>query len=214
MAKKRIIRSEEYIAKLRMRKLSDEAKRKISEANKNPSKETRMKMSLARKGKKFSLEARQRMSKAQSGENNPNYGKHRPQYVKDAISKAQKGHKTSLETRKKISDANKGEKNGAWKNGARKHKYCFLFNNDFRLHIRKKFGYTCYLCGAKEPENRNHSVHHIDYNKNSICNGKEWGFVLLCTSCNVKANTNRWYWFNLLINYWLEISDCVYNGGI
>lgn len=47
------------------------------------------------------------------------------------------------------------------------------------------------------------SVHHIDYNKNSICNGKEWAFVTLCRSHHGKSNHNRWYWFNLLISYWL-----------
>ena len=180
------------------------------------SEETKSKMRDAwtRRDHTFSPKTRQKMSVARKGEKNPNYGKHRPEYVKNAISKAQKGHKTSLEVRKKISIANKGEKNGAWKNGARKHKYCFLFNNDFKLMIRKKFNYTCYLCNIKESGKRRHSVHHIDYNKNSICNGKEWGFVLLCTSCNVKANTNRYYWFNLLINYWLEISEYVYCGSI
>jgi hypothetical protein len=91
--------------------------------------------------------------------------------------------------------------NGNWHGGLSFKKYCFKFNNNFKKHIREKFNFRCYLCGSLE-NGRKHCIHHIDYNRNSICNGHEWAFVPLCISCHAETNYNRWYWFNLLINYW------------
>lgn len=104
-----------------------------------------------------------------------------------------------------IGDAERGEKHWNWRGGISK-KYCNKFNKKFKEYIRYKFNNRCYICG-KNDNKRRLSIHHIDYNKNSICNGKEWAFVPLCTSCHVKTNNNRWYWFNLLINYWAMNSD-------
>jgi hypothetical protein len=88
-----------------------------------------------------------------------------------------------------------------WKGGPQK--YCFKFNRRFKEHIREKFGRKCYLCETTEKENgRKLSVHHIDYNKNSICNGKEWAFVPLCDHHHAKSTADWHYYFNLLINYW------------
>jgi hypothetical protein len=106
----------------------------------------------------------------------------------------------SEEHRKHIGDAERGEKNWHWR-GGHSPEYCSKFNNEFREYVRNKFDRECFLCGI--PENgRRLSVHHIDYNRNSICNGKEWAFVPLCVSCHIKTNNNRWHWFNLLICYW------------
>lgn len=113
-------------------------------------------------------------------------------------------HKYNIPIRDK-SENFSGSKNGNWKGGITEQKYCYKFNNSFKEYIRDKFNRTCYICGKTENElNKKLSVHHIDYNKSSICNGKEWAFVPLCASCHSKTNGNRWYWFNLLINYWLD----------
>lgn len=99
--------------------------------------------------------------------------------------------------------ATKGKNNPRWLGGKSYERYCFKFNDEFKEHIREKFGRKCYLCSTTEAENkRKLSVHHIDYAKNSICNGKEWAFVPLCVKHHAASNYNRWYWFNLLINYW------------
>ena len=197
------------IAKFYTRKLSEEHKQKLR--NKIVSEETRLKMSIAGKGRKLSEETRKRMSDARMGDKNPNYGKHRPDSVKSAISKAQKGRVPSLETRNKISCANKGEKNGAWKGGISFEPYCPKFNRRFREYIRDKFNRVCFICGKHESENIDSKgtkwkleVHHIDYDKVDICNGKSWPFVPLCLSCHCRTQHNRWYWFNLLINYWIK----------
>lgn len=106
------------------------------------------------------------------------------------------------------------EKNPRWLRGISFGKYCFKFNKSFKEHIRNKFKRICFNCGKNELENKKKlHVHHIDYNKNSICNGKEWAFVPLCSSCHTSTNSNRWYWFNLLINYWAMNPEINFNCG-
>ena len=102
--------------------MSAEARRKIGEANKNPSEETRRKLSEAKKGKKLSTETRrklseakkgkklstehrQKISKSLKGENNYFYGKKHSAETRQKISKSLKGKKHSAETRQKISEA-------------------------------------------------------------------------------------------------------------
>jgi hypothetical protein len=92
-----------------------------------------------------------------------------------------------------------------WKGGKSFESYCFKFNERFKEYIREKFNRKCFICGKTEEENKRRlCVHHVDYNKNSICNGKEWAFVSLCTYHHNKTNFDRWYWFNLLIYYWIN----------
>ena len=90
--------------------MTDEHKRKISEARKGKthSDGTRKKMSEIRKknpikyweGKKMSLEIRKKISEAQRGEKGNNWGK-----------------TASEETKRKMSKAHKGEKSHFWKGG-------------------------------------------------------------------------------------------------
>jgi hypothetical protein len=177
------------------RKFSPEsiAKMCIAQSGKYVSPETCAKISeAARRRPRRSTEDCAKMSERMKGEGNPMYGKKR--------------HHT-LETRKKMSESKKGEKNPGWIDGRGRRKYCFKFDHVFKDNQREKFGYVCFECGKPEPTGcfyKHHGPHHIDYNKGAICNGKEWGFVLLCRSCNVKANTNRYYWFNKYISYWIE----------
>ena len=80
------------------RTFSEEHRRRLSEANKNPSAQTRRKMSEAHKGKVLSAKHRRNISESMKGEKNHNFGK-----------------SPSKETRRKISESNtglhKGEKN-------------------------------------------------------------------------------------------------------
>lgn len=69
---------------------SEETKKKISEANKNPSIETRQKMSESAKGKVLSEKTRKKISDAESGEKHWNYGKAMKENVKEALSIARK----------------------------------------------------------------------------------------------------------------------------
>jgi endogenous inhibitor of DNA gyrase (YacG/DUF329 family) len=88
---------------------SEETKKKISDANKHPSEETRKKMSDAHRGKHRSEETRKKISEAKKGGNNPNYGKHRSEETKKKISDTNKGKRRSEETKKKMSDVQKGK---------------------------------------------------------------------------------------------------------
>ena len=181
--------------------VSDDARKAISDANrgnqsqlgrKHTEEECR-KMSAARKGispwnknKTFSEESRQKMSNARKGKEPWNKGK---------------SGVYSKETLEAFSEAKRGEKSIHWSGGISFDPYCPKFNEAFKERVRDRFNRSCFLCGSIEI-GRKHCIHHIDYNKTSICNGKEWAFVPLCNSCHSKTNINRWYWFNLLINYW------------
>ena len=120
-----------------------------------------------------------------------------------------KNNSRKPEVRAKLSGSN----NHAWKGGVSERRYCYKFNEEFRKYIRDKFYNICFICGKSSKENnRNLDVHHIDYNKNSICKGHSWAFVPLCISCHSKTDFNRHYWFNLLINYWLDNLDIHLNN--
>ncbi len=112
-----------------------------------------------------------------------------------------------------VSDANKvaarGKDSPNWIDGSKYHVYCHLFNEQFKEYIREKFNRKCVLCFKPESENVTRSlrsyklpIHHIDYNKLDICNGKSWPFVPICINCHSKTGRNRHHWFNLLISYW------------
>jgi len=135
-------------------------------------------------GKHPSEKARKKMSDVKSGENNPMYGKHR-----------------SEETRKKISEAKIGENHPNWRGGVSFGKYCKLFNNSFKNSVRNDYHNSCFLCGkTKEEEGRKLDVHHVNYNKDCLC-GSTCEFVPLCRSCHMKTNNNRQYWEDLIMCY-------------
>src|SRR5574344_1908977 len=96
--------------------LSDETRRKISEAKKNMSDETKFKLSEAQKGKHQSEETKRKNSEANKG-NSETKGKHWKisEEAKRHISEAHKGKHQSEETKRKISEAHKGRK--AWNKG-------------------------------------------------------------------------------------------------
>lgn len=93
-----------------------------------------------------------------------------------------------------------GENNPAWKGGISFGRYCPKFNDAFKEQIREKFGRVCFLCPTTEEENDEKlSVHHVRYNKDSLCDDSEQVFVPLCRSCHAKTNYNREYWEDLIL---------------
>lgn len=156
------------------RTLSDETKRKISEANKgNPrrkhSEESKRKMSESHKGILHSEESKRKMSESHEGKI------------------------ATTETKHKLSKVNTGKYNPNWKGGISFEPYCDKFNYQFKEYIRDTYGRMCFLCG-KEENGRKHCVHHVDYNKEVLCNGIKGEFVPLCLKCHITTNTNRKYW--------------------
>ena len=111
------------------------------------------------------------------GENNHNFGKHLPDKV-----------------REKISESMKGEKNPNYIDG-NSSKYCSLFNEKFKEEIREKFDRVCFVCGYMEDENgQKLSVHHVNYDKDSLCGDQNCYFLPLCIACHSKTNYNRDQW--------------------
>ena len=93
-----------------------------------------------------------------------------------------------------------GAKNHMWKGGISFKPYCFKFNNSFKESIRNEFNRVCFLCGKSEIDNNQRlSVHHVNYDKNCLCNDSICSFVPLCVSCHSKTNNDRKYWENYLM---------------
>lgn len=109
----------------------------------------------------------------------------------------------SKETKQKLSESKRGSKHPNWKGGISFEPYCNKFNKELKKNVRDKFNNSCFICGKIEKENgKKLSVHHVNYNKGQGC-GYSWSLIPLCSSCHAKTNFNRYYWFNLLNNYWL-----------
>lgn len=93
------------------------------------------------------------------------------------------------------------ENTSQWKGGISFEPYCKKFNNEFKESIRDKFGRKCFMCPDTEEDNgRKLDVHHVNYDKECICNGVECEFVPLCRSCHSKTNGSRELWERLIIN--------------
>lgn len=100
----------------------------------------------------------------------------------------------------------KGVNNGRWKGGVSFEPYCQKFNGRFKESIRDKFNRTCFLCGITEKDMQQDqrkrgkkriyklSVHHVNYDKNCLCDDSICEFVPLCISCHAKTNNDRDYW--------------------
>lgn len=112
-----------------------------------------------------------------------------------------------------LAETHTGELHPLWNNGSSYEPYCIKFNRKFKESIRDKFNRRCFLCGRLE-ENKHHSVHHIDYNKNSICNGHDWAFVPLCAEHHSISNCLKFSYFNMLICYWAANPEINFNAPV
>jgi hypothetical protein len=143
-----------------------------------------------RRGKKLSEETKLKMSKS---------SRHliHPRHLIEQIAK-----KTSITLKNKWKTEdyrNKliGENASNWQGGKSYEIYPKEWNKNIKLYIRNRDKYTCQICGILESCcNRNHAVHHIDYNKK---NCEINNLITLCLSCHIKTNVNREYWCNFLL---------------
>ena len=95
----------------------------------------------------------------------------------------------------------RGVEHPNWKGGISGSKYCEKFNEVFKEMIRELFDRRCFLCGITEEEiGRHHDVHHVNYDKDCLCNSN-CEFVPLCRSCHIKTNFKRKYWEDLIMCY-------------
>ena len=199
---------------------SNERKRKISTAlmgnkhfeGKTHIEETRRKMSEIRMGMKFSDEHLKNLSESHKGK------KLLPESIqKRTETRKNNGYTHTDKTRQKIGDAQKGELNHNWNNGSSFEPYCHKFNDEFKESIRDKFNRRCFLCGLSENDQmesqKNNgkrafrlSIHHVNYDKNCLCNDSKCEFVPLCHSCHMKTNSNREYWEEICMEKLNEIN--------
>lgn len=191
--------------------------------------ETCQKMSEMRKGennpfygKKHSEGSKQRNREAHLGKPSPMKNKHHSNETKDKISKSRKGKYCGKNNHnyKKIGNKNplyaipksdehkilisctkQGIKRNEWTGFLTKQSYCYLWTESFRELIRNRFYNKCYLCNkSKKNNNQKLSVHHVNYDKNCLCNGG-CEFVPLCKICHAKTNGNRQYYEDLIMCY-------------
>lgn len=120
--------------------------------------------------------------------------------------KAQSERSKRMWSDENFRDQMRGENAYWWRGGKSFEPYCEKFTDELKEYVRLKFNRVCIICGAHENGARL-SVHHIDYNKLQGCKGLTWALVPLCHSCHAKTNFHKWYWFNLLINYWAKNSE-------
>lgn len=183
--------------------------------------EVRRKMSLSHKGKIFSPETRLRISLSKRGSNNPMFGRpvskeHRQKLSKTKLGKLNPmygkrgeldpmyGKRLSEEAKMKIGEAsskrNKGEGNPAWLGGISFEPYSTDWTEDLKRAVRKRDRYTCQICG-KEPAI---FCHHIDYNKK---NCSPQNLVTLCRLCHLKTNLHRDYWIDFFTKGFLKAEE-------
>jgi len=120
-------------------------------------------------------------------------------YIISSWAKIGRGKYCSAECAFKNRD---GYKNPRWLGGKSFEPYCIKFNENIKEIVRENFNRRCFICNIEERD-RHHAIHHIDYNKNTLCNGNKWALLPLCHSHHCATNHKRYFWFNLLINYWV-----------
>ena len=107
---------------------SDETRRKLSEAKRNPSEKTRKKMSESGKVKVFSKEHRRKLSEANKGRTHSEKSKQKMKEALKGRPAHNKGKPTSEETKRKMSEAQKGKpahnKGTKWWNNGVEEKMC------------------------------------------------------------------------------------------
>ena len=96
----------------------------------------------------------------------------------------------------KISEVQMGIFNPNWKGGLSFEEYPREFF-DKRIYIRKKYNNCDYFTGIHKDicDNRELSVHHIDYNKS---NNNEDNLIPLCSKNHLLTNNNRYFWYKLI----------------
>jgi hypothetical protein len=192
--------------------LSEKTKQKIKEFHlgSHATLETRKKISDSRKGEKhpnygkhLSQETKEKISNAQKGK--PRWsgeqiekmkvsrkGRVLSETHKKNIGLGGKGKKRSEETCNRISQAKRGANSYTWKGGISYLPYCFKFNTRRKRAVRIFFGDYCICCGKHVTENitkrgqYEHSVHHVDHDKEQGCNGKPFNLVPLCVKCHTR----------------------------
>lgn len=123
-----------------------------------------------RYGATFSEETRRKMSEAKQGENNPWYGKSRPEFAEKM----------------------KGENNPSWKGGVTEDYdfRCTTQWQDFSEDVKERADWTCENCGAHGSESKLHTHHAHPVSEG----GGKWDnvFIVLCHDCHF-GDCQQWH---------------------
>lgn len=155
-------------------------KNRLAHIGRVASEETKKKMSLSHIGNKTLEKTKNKLRIILTGRKNP--------WVVGLPHLFKKGNK--------IASKNLGIKNHAWKGGVSFHPYSLDWTKKLKNKIRKRDNFACQMCLLVQ-DKKNHSVHHVDYNKK---NCKENNLITLCNSCHIRTNFNREYWINYFMN--------------
>lgn len=153
---------------------SDETKKKIGDANRNPSEDTRKKQSIAATGRIMSVETKRKISISGKGLKRSaescrriglaQKGKKYSEKTRKKMSESAKKKIFSIEHRKNISIANRGDKNRNWNGGITplyfKLRGCFEYEQ-WHFHVFSRDGYKCIECG--DDRGGNLHAHHIKF---------------------------------------------------
>ena len=180
--------------------------------SKKRSLETKLKMSLAAKGKYKSEEHKKNLSLSKIGKpnlalkNKPKSEEHRKKisvtrkklFAEGKLISHSKGIPKSKEQKIKQSESMKGKNNPNYRGGIQYEPYDNNWNKNFKNLIRKRDNQVCMNCG-KHREQLKYSldVHHINYNKQLSV--KE-NCISLCHNCHSLTQINRKYWTELFYN--------------
>lgn len=104
------------------------------------------------------------------------------------------------------------ENHPSWKGGLSYEPYCSKFDEEFKERCREFWNRKCGICGMEESLsiekwNEKLSVHHVDYDKKSLCKDESNLFIPLCKKCHAKTNHNRQWWKTYLTNYLMIWKD-------
>lgn len=185
------------------KKLSEEHKKRLSEAKKKLYENGYINH---RKGKYHSEETKKRLSENHKGKyigkDNHFYKNGKPKCQK--CGKEIKGYTSKLcfDCFHKI---NRGEKHPNWQGGKSFEPYGLSWTDDLKESIRKRDNYVCQICEIHQDEltgmHKKLSVHHIDYCKDNL---NPENLITLCTSCHMKTNYNHDYWIDFFKGQLLE----------
>jgi hypothetical protein len=116
-------------------------------------------------------------------------------HCKDKYGKANGmfGRKHSEKTKKYFSKIYSGKKNPRYIDGRSREPYTMKFSEKLKEEIRIRDNHICQYCGIEQTNYyRKLDIHHIDYNK---INCQKDNLITICNECNLKANSNRDYWY-------------------
>lgn len=154
-------------------------------------------------------EGKRCVSCSKMGENHPIFGGHSGMLGRhhSEESKQQMGKEYTDEDRIQMSCIKRGIDRDQF-DGFAKPEYCYKFNEKLKKFIRDKYDNCDFLSGISDTicnNGRKLDVHHIDYSKQSGCDGNDFKLVPLSRANHSRTNCNRRFWNTLFIyalGYW------------